>query len=259
MTPFVQPYAFRLFRLTFFGLLAVDTFIWSYKWGSDSNVSAFRISKLPFIFEDGLDFVPTLKLVSRLYALTAAAACVASLGTDRWYTPAALVAACTYTLAYFSNACDRYQHHFLLCLLLILLPWARTRVWVQRLIFYQVAIVYFWTAVAKITDGGLFLSGAFVRTTARRREVCDAVHVAASYAGVQDTTMWSVLAVCVVVLELALCILLVANKLRWLAILIGVSMHLGIEFVGRLSIGFFSWYMLFFYVLLLPGVRIKQE
>ena len=203
--------------------------------------------------------MPTLKLVSRLYALTAAAACVASLGTDRWYTPAALVAACAYTLAYFSNVCDKYQHHYLLCLLLILLPWARTRTWVQRLIFYQVAIVYFWTAVAKITDGGLFLSGAFVRTTARRREVFDAVHVASSYVGVEDETMWSALAFSVVAVELVLCVLLATGKFRGLAILIGVHMHMGVEFVGKLSIGFFSYYMLSLYVLLLPRFRIKQE
>ncbi len=257
----VQPYAFRLFRLVFFGILAVDTTLH----GAvalllpASGASAFRASKLPFVFEGLLDFVPTALLVSRLLLVTAVASCVASLGSDRYYHTASLVASAAYSIAYFSSVLDRYQHHLLLSYLLVLLPWAPTRAWVQRLIAWQVSIVYFWTVVTKLSDGGVFLNGDFVRSTAQLRGVFDAVHTVSSTIGVADTTMWTVIAVGVVAVEVLLCVLLLPDHLRVLSIVPGVALHAGIEVLGTLSIGFFSFYMLAFYLLWLPPVPLQVQ
>ena len=96
-----------------------------------------------------------------------------------------------------------------------------------------------------------FLSGDFLKTTAQRREVYDAVHIIASSFGVSDDTLWAALAWSVVLIELGLCWFLLTEDAPVPTAALGVAMHMGFEFVGRLSIGRFSWYMAAFYLLLL--------
>ena len=245
-----KDHVFRVFRLLFFGLLAFDELIASYK---PVESSALLISKVPLIFEDGLDWVPTEKFLSRVHWLACGGAMVASLGPHASYKFAAIEVAVLYNFAYWANALDRFQHHALLCMLLVLLPWVYEKTWVRRLLTIQLAIVYFWTAVAKLADDGLFLGGDFVRMAARRREVFDAVHYMASMVGLEDGTVWSIFAANIVGVELLLVVLLLTERVPWLAIFVGVSMHLGIEFVGKLSIGRFSWFMMSLYILLIPA------
>ncbi len=245
-----KDHVFRVFRLLFFGLLAFDEFLAASR---PADPSALLISKVPLVFEDTLDWVPTPILLSRAHTVACVASLVAALAPYRWYKKSAVIAAVLYNFAYWSNALDRFQHHFLLCMLLVLLPWAHDHSWVRRLVVVQLAIVYFWTAVAKLADDGLFLGGDFVRMAARRREVFDAVHYMASMVGLEDGTVWSIFAANIVGVELLLVVLLLTERVPWLAIFVGVSMHLGIEFVGKLSIGRFSWFMMSLYILLIPA------
>jgi hypothetical protein len=241
--------AFRIFRLLFFGLLALDELIAA---AAPTEPSALLMSKVPLLFEEGLDWVPTPKALSHVHAVACLAAIVASVGTDSVYKHAAVAAAACYNFAYWANAIDGYQHHYLLCLLLALLPWARDHGWVRRLITVQLAIVYFWTTVAKLADGGLFLEGHFVRMTARRRGVYDGIHDLSVMTGIDELSLWSLFAVQVVVAEILLVVLLLTGRAPWLAIAIGAAMHLGFQVVGNLSIGYFSWYMIVLYILLVP-------
>lgn len=242
----------RVFRLLFFGLLAADA-LWKFTGPTES--SSLLVSKIPLLFEEGLDWVPTPKFLARISGVVCLAAAVASLGPERFYPRAAAVAAAGYNIAYFGDTTDRYQHHYLLCLLLALLPWARDHAWVKRLVFVQLALVYFWTGVAKIVDGGLFLEGHFVRMAARRRIVFDGVHWLSELTGIDDISMWSLLAVQVVLFEVVLCGLLLTGRAPRLAVVLGVAMHLGFELVGKLSIGYFSWYMLTLYILVVPQAK----
>ena len=249
-------FVFRAFRFLFFGLLAFDLFLDGM---NPRDPSTFLVSKVPLLFEGGLDWVPSPKLLARVQMVGFLAALVASLGSDRRYKHAAIVTAVMYNFAYFANAADRYQHHALLAELLILLPWVNEHDWVHQLIVVTVGIVYFWTAVAKLTDGGLFLSGAFLRTTAPRREVYDLVHTVASLVSFDDDALWSVAALGVVAVELILAGLFLGRRAPYLAIALGVPLHLGFEFVAKLSIGRFSWYCITLYLLILPDFHAKKE
>ena len=245
----MRSWVWRVFRLLFFGILAVDTFE---KFTGRAEDSALLVSKIPLIFEEGLDWVPSARFLARLYGIVAAAAAVASLGPEWLYPRAAAVAATCYNVAYFGDTTDRYQHHYLLCMLLALLPLVPTHAWVRRLMVVQLAIVYFWTAISKITDGGLFLAGHFVRSTSQRRIVYDTVHTIADTIGVADADMWHYAAIYIVASQVVLSVLLLTGYAPRLMVALGVVMHLGFEVVGRLSIGYFSWYMLTVYMLLAP-------
>jgi hypothetical protein len=244
---------FRVYRTLFFLLLAFDALSMSAR--PDNAPSTFRLSKVPLIFEDGLDWVPSDAVLWKVLFAASFTSLATALAPEKLYKYCAVVTALLYNFAYWANAVDRYQHHLLLAELLMLLPWAGEKSWVRRLIVVQVAIVYFWTAVAKVSDGGTFLSGDFVRTTSQRREVFDAVHLVAEALGISDRDVWSFAAYHVVAVELLLTALLLTGRAPLLAVFMGVNLHLGFEFVGRLSIGFFSWYMVLFYLLIIPPIR----
>ncbi len=246
---------FRAFRFFFFGLLAFDLFLDGM---NPRDPSTFLVSKVPILFENGLDFVPSPKLLARVQLVGCVAALIASVGADRWYKHVAIITSVMYNFAYFGNAADRYQHHALLAELLILLPWVNEHDWVRQLVAVTFGIVYFWTAVAKLTDGGLFLSGAFLRTTAPRREVYDLVHTIASFVHFDDDALWSMAALGVVGVELILAALFLSQRAPYLAIALGIPMHLGFEFVAKLSIGRFSWYCITLYLLILPDFHAKK-
>ena len=252
----MHQHVFRVFRLAFFGLLAFDLFLDGM---NERDSSTFLVSKVPLLFEDGLDFVPSTKLLARVQKVGCVAALVASVGPDRYYKHAAIGASVTYNFVYWANALDRWQHHYLLCLLLILLPWIDKHAWVQRLVACQLAIVYFWTAVAKLTDDGIFVTGDFLRTTAQRREVYDGIHAVASFVNLEDSYVWGAAALSVIAVELLLVALLLTQRAPYLAIALGVSMHLSFEFVGKLSIGRFSWYCITLFLLVLPDFHTKKE
>lgn len=243
---------FRIFRLLFFGLLALDEFFAAVV---HAEPSALLMSKVPLFFEEGLDWVPTPKALSRVHTVACLAAFAASVCPDAVYKHAAISAAVCYNFAYWANAIDGYQHHYLLCLLLTLLPWVRDHEWVKRLIVVQLAIVYFWTSVAKLADGGLFLEGHFIRMTTRHIWVYDRVHELSVVTGIDELSLWSLFAIQVVIAEILLVALLLTGRMPWLAIIIGVAMHLSFEIVGKLSIGFFSWYMMTLYILCVPSMK----
>ncbi len=249
-------FVFRAFRLFFFGLLALDLFLDGMH---PRDPSTFLVSKVPLLFEEGLDWVPSPKLLARLQLVGCVGALVASVGSDRYFHNAALVVSIAYNFVYFANAADRYQHHAMLAELLILMPWVNKHDWVRQLVVVTVGIVYFWTAVAKLTDGGLFLSGAFLRTTAPRREVYDLVHTVASFVNFDDDALWSAAALGVVAVELILAGLFLSRRAPYFAIALGIPLHLSFEFVGKLSMGRFSWYSITLYLLILPDFHTKKE
>lgn len=241
----------------FYGVLACDEFVLSVKMNASAEAmtSSLMMSKIPMIFENFLEWVPSTGFLARVHFM----ACVSSLlvvllcwkksaRKHAGFRALQIFVAVCYNFAYWANALDQYQHKYFLCLVLILLPWPKAN---GRLIVIQFAILYFWTAVAKVTDGGVFLSGDLLKMTTQRREVYDGVHFVSALVGVEDDTLWALSAWCVVVVELVLCLLLLTEDARVLTAIIGITMHANFEVVGNLSIGWFSYYMIAFYVFLI--------
>jgi tetratricopeptide (TPR) repeat protein len=155
--------------------------------------------------------------------------------------------------AYFISQLDSYQHHYLMFLLLFVacfVPWqgsgreggaptSTTTGWALRLIFVQISIVYFWAAVAKLDPA--WLDG----TTIGRQIQPGVMRDAAEALGLGVT------AKLVIAAELFLAVALFVRALWLPALLIGLGLHAGIELSG-FEIGIFSYYMVAFYLLLVP-------
>jgi tetratricopeptide (TPR) repeat protein len=158
-----------------------------------------------------------------------------------------------YGYAYFISQLDSYQHHYLVFLLLFLacfVPWQESgreggapsspiTGWALRLIFVQISIVYFWAAVAKLDP--VWLDG----TTIGRQIQPGVMRDAAEALGLGVT------AKLVIVTELFLAVALFIRALWLPALLLGVGLHAAIELSG-FEIGIFSYYMVAFYLLLVP-------
>ena len=65
--------------------------------------------------------------------------------------------------------------------------------------------------------------------------------------------LWALLSIATIVCEILLCFFLIRGTHSTLAILMGVSMHAGIHLSSVFRIGFFTYYMWAFYVLLIPS------
>lgn len=290
----------------FFLILCVDALLSK---GSFEH-SDLRISKLPWFFEEGLGWVPSDAFVQGLYPWISLAALLAALLPRRRVF--ARTTAVLYTFVYLASAYNRYQHHWLIVLLLFIftcVPAAEQ----YNFALVQVAIVYFWTAIAKLphVDGGAFASGDFLRaTTVSQVSVYEGVHFVAEVFGVEDAMVWKLTARGVIFTEFMLVFLLLTEvtqnvrfmrygtllsisasfytnsssfvdvlmlllnamttevlirKLEkipdvwlWWACTWGLGLHLiGFELIGKLSIGFFSYYMCAFYLSILPPFKRK--
>jgi tetratricopeptide (TPR) repeat protein len=158
-----------------------------------------------------------------------------------------------YGYGYFISQLDSYQHHYLVFLLLFLccfVPWPQPgsdqgapagtiTSWALRLIFVQISIVYFWAAVAKLDP--VWLDG----TTIGRQIQPGAMRDAAEALGLGVT------AKLVIATELFLAVALFIRALWLPALVVGVGLHAAIELSG-FEIGIFSYYMVAFYLLLVP-------
>lgn len=232
------------FRLVFFGLHAADAFVQighAPRYGAGGfNVQQLPGHLLPEPSRAGMTFVYGALCV--LFALIAQGAAV------RWALP---IATALYGYAYFVSQLDSYQHHYLMFLVLLLLCFVprrpdaqsppRLEAWSLRLILAQLAIVYTWAAIAKLDP--LWLDGTALTKQIHPGWVRSAV----------ATLSFGTVAVAVCATELTLAMVLWVRRLWFVALPLGVGLHLGIELID-LDIGLFSYFMFAIYLLLVPDV-----
>ncbi|MEZ4403118.1 MAG: HTTM domain-containing protein [Kofleriaceae bacterium] len=235
-----------VFRLVFFGLHAVDAFL-QISHAPRYGAGGFNVPHLPF---------PPLPDPSRagmtfVYGTLAIGFALIALGVGvRALLP--LVAA-LYGYAYFVSQLDSYQHHYLMWLVLVILcfvPTAPTsvgadgrgwlRAWALRLVLAQLAILYLWAAIAKLDPA--WLDGTLLAQQIKPGRVRRLV------AAIGFATM----AKLVLATELALAATVWTRRLRWVALALGLGLHVGIELVD-LEIGLFSYFMVALYLLLAPA------
>ena len=251
---------FLLVRLLYL-LLAVD--IWFHFVGRSVLYGIDGFSVAHFGWLDAIAPKPTAALyVGLMIVISFASLVIACVGKHR---PLMILVCALFTYSWAVSQLDIYQHHYFLSLVLLLsifLPdpkpaagpshWGTVTAWPFVLIGVQVAILYFYAAVAKIDSR--WLTGAVVGnlSTAGQGASTQAVPLLGPMLG---ETIWPMLAVGAVVIEILLAAGYVLAVVRdrspshfwtvsmWLCWLSAMGMHAGIEWF-HLRIGLFSYYMM---------------
>jgi hypothetical protein len=233
-----------LLRFVVFALLAIDALM-QIEHAPRYGAGDFNVAQLPLLapLAPGRAAYAIGELV--LAYLLAFAACGVLV---RYVLP---IATALYGWLYFSSHLDSYQHHYLVWLILLLacfVPWqrpagsgpnTRVRSWALRLICIQLAILYFWAAVSKMSDAwidGRTLAGQMQGSV---RSLIDAT------VGMKGAA-WLVL-----VTELVLAATVWSKRTWPIAAPLGIALHVGI-LATNLDIGLFAYLMLGLYILIVP-------
>ena len=153
-----------LFRVVFFSVLALDLWILMLPHASRYGINHFNVSHISVL--NHLLPTPTVGIMSLCYIVGGFLSLCVAFGV---FSRASLIGlTILYNGAYFWSQIDSYQHHYLICLLLILcifLPLnklhgldypahkgAVIKSWAAKLIYVEVSIVYFYTAITKTNE-----------------------------------------------------------------------------------------------------------
>jgi hypothetical protein len=137
---------------------------------------------------------------------------------------------------------------WLILLLSCFVPWQRpagtpattpVRSWALRLILIQLALLYFWAAISK-------MNGAWLDGAALSRQMFGPVRWL-----IDHTVHMTGAAVIVLVTELVLAATVWSKRTWWIALPVGIALHVGI-LATSLDIGLFAWLMLGLYTLVVP-------
>jgi len=245
----VHPAQLRLFRFVFYALVAADSFL-ELEHAPRYGAGGFNVSHFPAL--DGLLPLPDRRIMVLLWLGQGFLALRMALGAGSKRTAWLLTAA--FGATYFWSQLDSYQHHYLLFLLLGMaacVDWNAERppTWPVRLILCQVSIVYLWTAITKMQP--LWLDGTLIARQVPSGPVPDMVARIAGTVGMETTSLWAVMAVGVLIAELSLVVGLHVERLRLVALALGLALHGGIEYAG-FKIGLFSYFMFAIYLLVVP-------
>lgn len=230
-------------RFIVFVLLALDAAL-QISHAPRYGAGGFNVGQLPFL--DGIGASRVLFGAAQLvlaYLFVAIAFGVAT----RVLVP---VCAAIYAWLYFGSQLDSYQHHYLVALLLVIasfVPWQRgdatpetpVRSWALRLLLVQLAILYVWAAVSKMSPAWVDGSTLSTQMTGAIAEM------------IKSSIGWQVASVLVIAVELALAATVWARPAWRIAAPLGVAFHASIMFTG-LEIGLFAFLMLGLYALVIP-------
>jgi hypothetical protein len=233
-----------LLRVVVFSLLAVDGLL-DVAHAARYGAGGFNVAQLPLFdaIGPGRAGYEVGQLLSA-YLFILAACGVAT----RVVLP---LATAIYGWLYFGSQLDSYQHHYLVFLVLVLscfVPWQRpadatpatpVRSWALRMILLQLAILYFWAAVSKMTPAWLDGRTLSKQMAPGMRSLINAT------VGMTGAS-WLVIAT-----ELTLAATIWNRRLWVLAAPLGLALHVGILKTG-LDIGLFAWIMIGLYILVVP-------
>ncbi|MCA9540459.1 MAG: HTTM domain-containing protein, partial [Myxococcales bacterium] len=251
-------------RVAFFGLLTFD--MWGLMLGHAARYGAgdFNAAQLEII--DRLLPIPTPAAVAAGWLLGGFFALRTALGIAP--RTSAIGTAICYAGIYFWSQADSYQHHYLLAMLLILMAFVPTRVWaaaprhddppdtprspvahwVLRLIYVQIALMYFWTGVTKADP--TWLTGATIDQLTTKLAIRDAIVAFEQARGWDHGTVYHLMAWAVMLGELSAPIFFLSRKLRVIGLFIVPWFHVGVEILN-FDIEWFSYYMIALDVILL--------
>lgn len=252
-----------VFRVVFFGLLAFDLWMLMIVHAPRYGMAGFNVSHLPFL--DGALPLPTAALVSVLLLVAGFLALRVAFGLATRSSLYALTA--IYGGVYFWSQVDSYQHHYLIALILLLCcflphellpgldgePKQReeaTTSWAARLIYIEVSIVYFYTAVTKTTQ--YWMDGWALERIIQTPDMRGFLAWWAEVFGTSELGGYAFTAHVIMIWQYFVAAAFLFPRLRPIACITGPLFHVMVEVI-ELKIGWFSWYMIgLYYILLFP-------
>lgn len=264
-------------RVAVFGVLAYD--LWINFITHAPRYGAGGVNATQFAWLDALAPIPTPGIVGAGWLLAGFLAARAALGIA---VKASVVgAALIYVGIYTWNQADSYQHHYLICLLLIVLAaipgdaWramapavagdgppadvSRTsgdaRHWSLRMIYVSIAIMYVWTGIAKAN--AVWLSGDTLYQLTASPENRAMMQGISTALGLEGTQVYVLAAWAVMLGEIAAGLFFVWRRLWIIGLLVVPWFHVGVEVIG-FEIELFSYYMIALDVILLLPRRIYE-
>ncbi len=246
-----------VFRVAFFSLVAFDA------WRQTEHMArygtnGFNVSHMPWL--DAVLPMPSSSGILIVYLLQAYLAARVVLGIAVPISVKLLTA--LYGYSYFISQVDSYQHHYFVFLLLVIscfVPWqpqtARddadktppgaqlVKTWAVRLLLVQMAVLYGWATMTKLDP--LWLNGESIVPNLRSVEWMN------YYARNLPGELYATPAQLAMVAEAILLLAVATRRLWFVAIPIGVGLHLSIE-LAEFEIGIFSYYMFGMYLLVVP-------
>jgi Vitamin K-dependent gamma-carboxylase len=252
------------FRVAFFGLLGFDLWLLMVPHAQRHGFGEFNVSHVPVL--DAFLPRPSAAVITAAYLFMGFLSLRVALGIALRGSLVAL--AVLYNATYYWSQVDSYQHHYLIGLLLILccfLPFGatpgvdqaatpplsqRTGSWAARLIYLQVSIVYFYTATTKVTH--YWLDGWALD------RIIEVPWVRAAYASAGDALglgaqgPYAFVAHVIMLWQFFVAVAFLSERLRPIACITGPIFHALVEVID-LKIGWFSYYMIAtYYILLFP-------
>ena len=276
----IRPY---LLMKAMLPLLALDMWLLRLKNGAKYGVLEFNVAHFPWL--DAIQPIPTPELFVGLVLSVGILALVCTFaGAVRW---ALVLLALGYTYTWAMSMLDLFQHHYFLTLVLftfLFFPLSHATdlyrysqpsegepqraaenpnttkrcvsSWGYRLLGANVAIVYFYTAISKITEPE-FLQGDIVKRLTRDNPFFRSFEVWFLDFNIDPDLFYQLAALGVIILQIFLAIAYLLTirldedrspwlqVVAWFGFIGAVSFHgIGNEFVADMRIGWFSYYMI---------------
>lgn len=259
------------FRVAFFGLLAMDLWLLMLVHAPRHATAGFNVGHIPLL--QGILPDPSVSIVSAGYLIGGFLAARIAVGLAVRLSTVVLTV--IYSALYFWSQIDSYQHHYLICLILLLSCFVRfdelpgldreqvaprtesderepqMTSWAMRLIYLQVSIVYFFTAVTKVDTH--WLNGWALNHIISVPYIREAFQTVNEVFGWSALGMYALTAHITMLWQFFVAIAFLFPRLRPLACITGPLFHILVEVIG-LKIGWFSYYMIaIYYILLFPN------
>lgn len=265
-------------RLGLFGLLAYD--LWVVFIIHAPRYGAGDMNATQFAWLDGIAPLPTAAIVGAGWLLGGFLAARAALGIAVKTSVVGL--AVLYCGIYVWGQADSYQHHYFICLVLLVCALIPARAWLTRapplpagdgppddvnardsdargwplrMLYVSIAIMYFWTGVTKANP--VWLSGDTLYQLMASPENRALVQSLADTLGMAPLDVYPLMAWMVMLGELAAGLFFIWRRLWIVGLLIVPWFHVGVEVIG-FEIELFSWYMIVIDVVLLLPRRVYE-
>ncbi|MGK0362241.1 MAG: hypothetical protein ACI9U2_004561 [Bradymonadia bacterium] len=263
-------------RFALFGLLAYDLCVNFITHAPRYGAGGINASQIAWL--DAILPMPSAPIVSAAWLLAAFLAARAALGIA--VKTSVVAVAVIYSGVYVWCQADSYQHHYFVCLLLVVLAMVPTQAWLSRapaapqvegppgdvestdgdatdwslrMIYVTLALMYLWTGITKANP--VWLSGDTLyqlTSSAENRAMFASIGDAL---GISGTEIYPVMAWAIMLGELTAGLFFIWRRLWIIGLLVVPWFHVGVEVIG-FEIELFSWYMLAVDIVLLMPRRV---
>jgi tetratricopeptide (TPR) repeat protein len=237
-------------RWVLFGLVAYDLWTVMLQHASRYGVGGFNVAQVGLL--DQILPLPNPSIISFIVLLTGFFCALAVCGV--WTRLSITISAIGYFGVYLWSQADSYQHHYLVGLLMFICCFVPTATWhattpqekprwhwAIQLIYVQIAIVYFWTAITKLDP--IWFTGITLDQIAAEPQIRAFMSAFESRLSLDPGQSYRFLAVLIVLGEFFAALVFMIPKLRLAGLFIVPWFHVSVELLG-VDIELFSYYMI---------------